>query len=282
MFRERSGGGGSSGGGGGGGGGGGAPSTTTTAGSTLSGAAASSSSLSWQSILTGRIATLVYLKAVLTGRTPYASLVTLSQRDLQAVYDCERMRKRSHRHMALGVAIASLIDGSGVNGLTDLARGTLAVFNEVDALPENYGVAAGSGSAMSAGGAAVAVSGPMASLGLGSRGEGGRGMVGSDGGARERSERASTSACARRHFRVHASVNGRLRRRVNVDVLSGSIDECRRLSVDVLNAKVYKRRRFRCRRRRFQMQTPTFSDASIICMNVGVSDANVDVECKHL
>ncbi|CAO1636599.1 unnamed protein product [Sympodiomycopsis kandeliae] len=132
---------------------------------TLSGSSGGKEGLN--SLLTSRIATLVYLKSVLSGRRPHASLVLFSQRDLQAVYDSERMRKRSHRHLLLGLALSSALE---LTSIQDFTKAVLTAFNDVDSLPENYGAAHTSGSS-------AGTSGAMASLGLGSltRSEG-RGM----------------------------------------------------------------------------------------------------------
>lgn len=122
----------------------------------------------WRNLFTARIATLVYLKSVLSGKTPYASLVLLSQRDLHAVYDSERMRKRSHRHLLLGLALSPLLE---LHNIADFSKGVLNAFAQVDALPESFGSAPSAASGTS-------TSGPMASLGFASLSKGeGRGMV---------------------------------------------------------------------------------------------------------
>ncbi|CAO1619958.1 unnamed protein product [Parajaminaea phylloscopi] len=96
-----------------------------------------------------RIATLVYLKAVLSGRQHYAQTVLFARNDLQSVFEAERMRKRSFRHMALGLTLCPLVE---LTSLPEFARAALTALTEVESLPETAGGAIGSSGSSPTGG----------------------------------------------------------------------------------------------------------------------------------
>ncbi|CAO1616680.1 unnamed protein product [Jaminaea pallidilutea] len=103
-----------------------------------------------------RIALCIYLKAVMSGEQRHLDTVLFTERDLKAVYEPERMRKRSYRHYVLGVLLSTLVESSV--GLYELLKGISAACNEVDSLPEQAGSVAGAGGngASSSGSASLA------------------------------------------------------------------------------------------------------------------------------
>ncbi|PWN22531.1 hypothetical protein BCV69DRAFT_297816 [Microstroma glucosiphilum] len=101
-----------------------------------------------------RIATFVHLKAVVTGKQLHAGLVQLTRRDMQMIWETEKMKKRTFRHFVLGLALSPVME---MQALPDFARGTLAALNDIEALPESAGGSSGG-----------LTGGAMATLGLGS------------------------------------------------------------------------------------------------------------------
>ena len=98
-----------------------------------------------------RIALLVYLKGVLSGKHLYASAVLFTPRDLAEIYETERMRRRSYRHLALGLALSPLVEQTAMP-LADFMRSFLNALADVEALPENAGGSSGAAGSSGAGG----------------------------------------------------------------------------------------------------------------------------------
>lgn len=92
----------------------------------------------------------------MSGEQHHLDTVLFTERDLKAVYEPERMRKRSYRHYVLGVLLSTLVESPV--GLYDLLKGISAACNEVDSLPEQAGSVAGAGGsgASSSGSASLA------------------------------------------------------------------------------------------------------------------------------
>lgn len=92
-----------------------------------------------------RIRCLSYLKRCLSipsyppsthnrsvANTPaWLDVIKLSRRDLEAIYETERMRKRTNRNHILGCSIAPTLDYSSS---AEFARAILALFNEVETM----------------------------------------------------------------------------------------------------------------------------------------------------
>lgn len=72
----------------------------------------------------------------MSGRQRHASTVLLTHRDLSTVFEAERMRKRSYRHLVLGLALSPLFD---LHSLQDFSKAVLAALTDVESLPETAG-----------------------------------------------------------------------------------------------------------------------------------------------
>lgn len=94
-----------------------------------------------------RIRSLSYLKRCLSivsypmtpqgqklATTPaWLDVIKLSKRDLEIIYETEKMKKRTNRNHILGCSIAPTLDYSSS---AELARALLAIFNEVETMGE--------------------------------------------------------------------------------------------------------------------------------------------------
>jgi hypothetical protein len=101
--------------------------------------------LSLRETFSRRIRTLGYVKRCLSitsqstqgpgaAHVPaWLDTVKLSKRDLEAVYESGKMKRRTNRNHILGCSIAPTLD---YNSSTEFARALLALFNEVETMSE--------------------------------------------------------------------------------------------------------------------------------------------------
>jgi hypothetical protein len=63
----------------------------------------------------------------------WLDVIKISKRDLEVIYESEKMRKRTSRNHTLGCSIAPTLD---YNSSAEFARAVLAIFNEVETMGE--------------------------------------------------------------------------------------------------------------------------------------------------
>ncbi|PWN39426.1 hypothetical protein IE81DRAFT_26692 [Ceraceosorus guamensis] len=80
-----------------------------------------------------RLSSFAYLKRTLVGKNVWLGTTRLSKRDLDGIYDPEKMKKRSHRALLVGLSLAPLLE---VPTLTEFVRSVLAVISEIDSTPD--------------------------------------------------------------------------------------------------------------------------------------------------
>ncbi|CEH13827.1 hypothetical protein CBOM_01723 [Ceraceosorus bombacis] len=80
-----------------------------------------------------RLSSFAYLKRTLIGKNVWLGTTRLSKRELDGIYDPEKMKKRSHRALLVGLSLAPLLD---VPTLTEFVRSVLAVISEIDSTPD--------------------------------------------------------------------------------------------------------------------------------------------------
>lgn len=63
----------------------------------------------------------------------WLDVIKLSKRDIEAVYDSEKMKRRANRNYILGCSIATTMD---YNSNTEFAKALLAIFNDAETMGE--------------------------------------------------------------------------------------------------------------------------------------------------
>jgi hypothetical protein len=63
----------------------------------------------------------------------WMDVIKLSKRDIEVIYESEKMKKRASRNYFLGCSIGPIID---YNSSAEFARAVLAIFNEAETIGE--------------------------------------------------------------------------------------------------------------------------------------------------